>query len=421
MATRVGEAAGSAPPSALLLAFPGPGFAPFDELAGLSLVTRAVLTLQKAGLERIRVIGPREVQEPFARARDDARIHAELDFVACASRNEALGALDAGPDQLLLVSSVEDVVAPAIYRALREAKLGDAVAVAARDGEHWVGPFLTSGAGLAALSGDETRARIAELAADGKVAPLDVGKAWHARADGPAGRTRAVYLLFEACRKPVDGLVSRHLNRHVSIFISKRLVSTPVTPNQMSLVTFVLGVAGAFAVSRGGYLWSLLGAVLFQWNSILDGVDGELARVRFQHSKLGQWVDTVCDDVSNVIFYIGLAFGASGLAHGQLLASAGWIAAGATLLTMAQYYVELVRIGSGDFYALSVGVPKSPGGFVGAVVGLFERVLKKDFFIFLFLCMAVAGVLPYATVLAAFGASIALGSATVRNVRRLAA
>lgn len=88
---------------------------------------------------------------------------------------------------------------------------------------------------------------------------------------------------------------------------------------------------------------------------------------------------------------------------------------------MAQYYVELVRIGSGDFYALSVGVPKSPGGFVGAVVGLFERVLKKDFFIFLFLCMAVAGVLPYATVLAAFGASIALGSATVRNVRRLAA
>lgn len=405
--------------AAALFAFPGPGFDPFDRVAGLPLLTRALLTLEKAGFERVRVVAPREVAARFAELRAGRAFKAEIEVMECATRDEAPGKLALASGELIVCTSVEEVVDPAILRALGAASLETALAVAARGAGRWVGPFLASTSGLAALAGADPRDAIQKLADESKIVPLDVGTAWHARADGPEGRRQAVHALFEACRKPVDGLVSRHLNRHISIFISKRLVSTRVTPNQMSLVTFLLGVAGAISVARGGYWWFLLGAWLFQWNSILDGVDGELARVRFQQSKLGQWVDTVSDDVSNMAFYGGLAIGASRLEHGALLAMCGWVAIGATLLTVSQYYVELASLGSGDFYALGWSSKKARPSFGARIVSLFERVLKKDFFIFLFLGMAVVGLLPYALVIAAFGACIALGAATARNIGRL--
>jgi len=390
---------------ALLLAAPGPGFDPLDGLAGLSLVARAVLTLQKAGIERVRVVAPSELHERLRAELADPRVKVAVELATDA-------AAVTGP---VLVSSVADVVDPAVFRALRAASLGEKRAVAASRGEVSLGPALVSAQGATELSPQALEGWLS----DGTASRLDVGGAWHERADTPEGRTRAFRELFEACRKPVDGMVSRHLNRHVSIFISKRIVDTAITPNQMSVVTFVLGLAGAWSVARGGYWWSLLGAFLFQWNSILDGVDGELARVRFQHSKLGQWVDTVADDVSNVIFYAGLAYGAAPLPHGHELFLCGWVAVGATLLTMAQNYVELVRLGSGDFYALGWAEKKPSKGLVTQVVGLFERVLKKDFFIFLFLCMAAVGALPWALGLAAFGSVLAFGAASARNLRKL--
>jgi hypothetical protein len=99
-------------------------------------------------------------------------------------------------------------------------------------------------------------------------------------------RREAKRRLFEACRKPVDGVVSRHLNRHISIAISKLVVDTPISPNAMTGFTFSLAlVAAAFAV-QGGYWPTVAAAFLMQWNSILDGCDGELARVAEVHGAL---------------------------------------------------------------------------------------------------------------------------------------
>jgi len=257
------------------------------------------------------------------------------------------------------------------------------------------------------------------LEQDGSIRSIAVPGGWAVRVTTPENRKRAVDALFEACRKPVDGLVAKNLNRHISIFLSKRLVHTALTPNMMSAFTFALGVAAAVLAARGGWANVVLAAFLLQWNSILDGVDGELARVRYQQSRLGQWLDTVSDDVSNVLFYAGLGIGAQALPLGNVLMLCGVAAAVVQLVTMALQYSELVRLGSGDLYALEWNFDaRPPEGIAGRLLAFFRQVVKKDFATLFYLTLAVVGVLPYFLPGIAVGQVCVLVATLLRRRRR---
>ena len=107
--------------------------------------------------------------------------------------------------------------------------------------------------------------------------------------------------------KPGDGPVSRHLNRHISIRISLLLVrhGAPITPTQMSAISFATALAGALAFFLG---YPLAGGLLAQLSSILDGCDGELARLTGQTSKRGGLVDSLIDRLADVALVLGLAY-----------------------------------------------------------------------------------------------------------------
>jgi phosphatidylglycerophosphate synthase len=77
----------------------------------------------------------------------------------------------------------------------------------------------------------------------------------------------------------------------------------------MTALTFLVGLTSGLVSAIGGYGAFLAGALLFQLASVLDGVDGELARLRFQESPRGEWLDTVCDDLTNVAYFAGLTAG----------------------------------------------------------------------------------------------------------------
>jgi len=250
---------------------------------------------------------------------------------------------------------------------------------------------------------------------------IDLPK-WAERLDDDSGRRRAFEQLFEACRKPVDGFVARHLNRHISLFLSKRVVSTPLTPNMVSTVTLLLGMLAGVCVARGGYLPILVGATLWQLNSVLDGVDGELARVRFEHSRLGQWLDTISDDLSNVVFWGALGFGAASLPYGRILSLSGYVAAFGNVCLAATYYVQMIAMGSGDVYDI-IGAPKRADavGLRGAIGNAVRYVSKKDFFVLFCMVLALFGVLPYALpVFAAFAVG-AFAAALVGLFKRVRA
>jgi CDP-L-myo-inositol myo-inositolphosphotransferase len=105
-----------------------------------------------------------------------------------------------------------------------------------------------------------------------------------------------------------DGPVSKWLNRPISIRISKYLVDFDITPNQISLVSFLLSVlaAGLFAVGNYGLL--ALGGIIAQFASIIDGSDGEVARLKYLSSDYGGWFDAVLDRYADAFLLFGLTW-----------------------------------------------------------------------------------------------------------------
>ena len=87
--------------------------------------------------------------------------------------------------------------------------------------------------------------------------------------------------------------------------ISRVLLPTPVTPNQVTLVALLCsGIAGA-VMAGGTYFSFVVGGFLTWFASMLDGVDGELARARFQATALGHWLEMTCD----YAFYLAVVSG----------------------------------------------------------------------------------------------------------------
>ncbi len=403
---------------ALVLAVPLLGtdddLSPGRNVAGLSLALRAVLTVQQQGASRIVLVVRAGDSDWVEAVQRDSRVTAALSSVEVPAGCAVLRELAGTVTEPFLLARYDVVVHPAIYGALAQQPLGEAIgALASREGRA-VGPLWGTPALLEAAADDD----LDRLMGRRDVAPWEVGDRWAVEARSAAGRRQITRALLEDCRKPVDGIISRHLNRHVSLFISRLLVNTPVTPNSMTLFTFGVALVAAWFALDGSYMSTLVAALLMQVNSILDGCDGELARVRFQGSKLGQWLDTIGDDASNVLYWTALGFGARGISEwGAWLALCGWVAAAANLLAAVQWYALLRSMGSGDLNALQDDDGPPAPGFVGGVVRFASLVLKQDFFIFFLACLAVAGVIHQTLPLFALGGLVTLGAATVRTVR----
>jgi uncharacterized protein (TIRG00374 family) len=108
--------------------------------------------------------------------------------------------------------------------------------------------------------------------------------------------------------KPTDGMYAR-LNRRISIPISRQLIRLPISANMVSLITLGVGIASAAFFALGGYWNTLLGAFLCLFASILDGCDGEVARLKLLESDFGCWLETVCDYVFYFFLLIGMTIG----------------------------------------------------------------------------------------------------------------
>ncbi len=146
------------------------------------------------------------------------------------------------------------------------------------------------------------------LADQGKVQTHDIGDAFWIDVDDMRAVKRAERLLLDRLSKSTDGPVARHINRPLSKRISRRLVRSSVTPNQISLFCFGVSAVAAGLFAMGGHLLLALGAVLAQLASVIDGCDGEVARLKFRESSFGGWFDAVLDRYADAILLFGLTW-----------------------------------------------------------------------------------------------------------------
>ncbi len=108
--------------------------------------------------------------------------------------------------------------------------------------------------------------------------------------------------------KPTDGIFAR-FNRRISIPISRQLIRFPITPNMVSLFTLGVSFLSGLYFAMGGYRNMLAGALLGLFASILDGCDGEVARLTLQESEFGCWLETVCDYLYYLFMFAGMTIG----------------------------------------------------------------------------------------------------------------
>lgn len=107
-----------------------------------------------------------------------------------------------------------------------------------------------------------------------------------------------------------DGFYSTFIVRKLSKPVTAIALRLGISPNTITMVSFLLGIAAAAAFATGQWGWILAGAILLQVSLIVDCVDGEVARSTGTFSALGAWLDASTDRVKELLVYAGLALGA---------------------------------------------------------------------------------------------------------------
>ena len=211
-------------------------------------------------------------------------------------------------DQLVHTGLVEPLVAALPHAAI--AVVPDDAPVNDLTEGTYAGAFVVGG-----VQASEVVAALARGDSDGDVVarisePQRVPHGAIARAPiATREQVRAAHrLLYRILVKPQDNAITRYMYRPVSMPLTKLLVWTPITPNQISWIVAALVAIGCWITAHRDVELALLGSVLVLLASYVDCCDGEVARVKLLSSRFGAWMDTIVDELSSVGYMVALGW-----------------------------------------------------------------------------------------------------------------
>jgi CDP-L-myo-inositol myo-inositolphosphotransferase len=233
-------------------------------------------------------------------------------------------------------------------------------------------------------------------------------------------RRHAVWSILKRTAKPTDGWVSRNCNRPISRLISFVLLSLGLKASHASALTLLVGLSTAVLAVRPGYMALVATGVLFQLASVLDGVDGEMARATLTESDAGARLDAIVDQLTYIACFAGVTIGWA--REGGAAQAVFW-----TLAIALALVVSLVR--GGRF--VSRHAPDASFVFIDRAVRRAARdsnqvalrlaaggfaFLRRDLFAVIFLAVAVLG--RRALIPGLVGAGVVLANLTLSVYRR---
>lgn len=267
-----------------------------------------MILCERAGIQRFMIAAPPEQREAACQALGRFRDNPKVGLVD--SLEQAEKALK--PETICVRFEGNLVLAPSILRAALgrySASPKDTVSVLSTDAEHGgrisVGP-LCNLVGSGFQSGPAgiwlNSAGVLPFALNGR----------------PEDREEAEVRLARAIRNEslsTDALMARVFDRRISWRISLPLARLSVAPNVVTLTNTALGFSCAAMLASTGYWIRLIGAMLFLVCITVDGVDGELARLRMVETKFGGQLDVFTDNLVHIGIFAGLMTGCYRLSH----------------------------------------------------------------------------------------------------------
>ena len=210
----------------------------------------------------------------------------------------------------------------------------------------------------ASARGDGTLAgAVTELARSQPLAAVPLPHdTWWQDVDTREDLRRASRMLRRSLTKDNDGPISRYLNRPVSTRLSMALAHLPIHPDVVSLVAFLVALGAAWSL---GLRMAILGAFLVHASSVLDGVDGEIARLQVRAGPGGAFLDGMLDRIADAAVIAGLAVWAL-----QSADSSEAIA----ILAVAATAGAMLSMASKDRMA-ALGIPPAPERWIGFLLG----------------------------------------------------
>jgi len=204
-------------------------------------------------------------------------------------------------------------------------------------------------------------------------------------------RSASSWATVRATGKPGDGLVSRSLNRPISQRITWLLLRLPgVRPVHVTIFNAILAlVMVTMLFVPGGALGLAVGGILFHAASVLDGVDGEMARATWRSSPAGATLDSAVDLATNFLFLAGVTVHLA-LRDGDEI---GWIGGWAIFIMVTGLPLMAFRLRA-DGAPLGFDLLKRSGrprGPVDLVYWIVQTLSGRDTYAFLFMVLIIAG------------------------------
>ncbi|MBI4514673.1 MAG: CDP-alcohol phosphatidyltransferase family protein [Deltaproteobacteria bacterium] len=281
--------------TALILPLTASSFRP---IAGLPLIQRTVLGALRGGFERVVVMPgaePARLQQLLAA---DPRLHRVEVSAQPPARIISEGQVAIVPGDCLVTS---DTLAQLYDTRVN----GRPVAFGGVGGAQIV---LCPAAVLAELDGDAANP-LRGLDPEPPVAP-SAAVCMRVMDDATARAAEAaLFAQLRAATAESDGPLARWLDRSVSQWLSRRLVHTALRPNHITIIGTTIGLLGAWSLAQGTYALDLLGTFTFLCATVIDGCDGEVARLKFQETPFGHYFDVITDNIVHVAIFVALGVG----------------------------------------------------------------------------------------------------------------
>ena len=294
------------------------GFTPeLAHVGTLPIVLRAILQAQSLHASRMIVVANRTAGNVIRRELlRTGRLPETVEWIEkggpAGTLPHLVGQLAANSDRIFLLPG-NTACHPCVYQMIREWD-GQAEAVALTTGGQLLGICALSRQGAIDIAREcpvdvETAIELyAWFKPRHSVVFKEVAAELWQVVNAPRDRLIAERKLDEWLVKPTDGRFAR-MNRRISIPISRQLIKFPITPNMVTLFTLAVSFLAGVFFAMGGYWNMVIGALLSVWASILDGCDGEVARLKLRVSNFGCWLETICDYLYYLFIFVGMSVG----------------------------------------------------------------------------------------------------------------